>query len=127
MVSTPETSAPGAAAPESLVDDELLARIRSRAAVHDRENTFPHDDLRELTAVGYLRMFAPVERGGLGFGLARVARGPTPLGTAAPATALAINMHLVWTGTAKVLLDRGDDSLAWVLDDAVAGEMFAFG
>jgi alkylation response protein AidB-like acyl-CoA dehydrogenase len=127
MVSTPETSAPAVAAAESIVDDELLARIRSRAAVHDRENTFPHDDLRELTAVGYLRMFAPVERGGLGFGLARVAREQTRLATAAPATALAINMHLVWTGTAKVLLDRGDDSLAWVLDDAVAGEVFAFG
>ncbi|MGD8194090.1 acyl-CoA dehydrogenase family protein [Herbiconiux sp. P18] len=114
-------------AAESVVDDALLARIRSRAAVHDRENTFPFDDLRELTEVGYLRMFAPVELGGLGFGLERVAREQTRLATAAPATALAINMHLVWTGTAKVLLDRGDDSLAWLLDDAVAGEVFAFG
>jgi alkylation response protein AidB-like acyl-CoA dehydrogenase len=112
---------------DSLIDDDLLARIRSRAAVHDRENTFPHDDLRELQEVGYLRMLAPVGLGGFGFGLARVAREQTRLATAAPATALAINMHLVWTGVAKVLLDRGDPSLEWVLRDAAAGEVFAFG
>jgi alkylation response protein AidB-like acyl-CoA dehydrogenase len=112
---------------DSLIDDGLLARIRSRAALHDRENTFPHDDLRELAEVGYLRMFAPVDDGGLGFGLERVAREQTRLATAAPATALAINMHLVWTGVAKVLLDRGDESLRGVLQDAVAGEVYAFG
>ncbi|MFB2585908.1 acyl-CoA dehydrogenase family protein [Herbiconiux liukaitaii] len=112
---------------ESLIGDELLQRIRSRASVHDRENTFPVDDLRELAEVGYLRMFAPVDDGGLGFGLERVAREQTRLATAAPATALALNMHLVWTGVAKVLLERGDDSLRWVLQDAVAGEVFAFG
>jgi alkylation response protein AidB-like acyl-CoA dehydrogenase len=112
---------------ESLIDDELLARIRSRAAGYDRDNAFFDDDLRELVSVGYLRMFTPVAWGGLGFGLARVAREQTRLATAAPATALAINMHLVWTGVAKVLLDRGDDSLAWVLKEAAAGEVFAFG
>ncbi|QJU52747.1 acyl-CoA dehydrogenase family protein [Herbiconiux sp. KACC 21604] len=112
---------------DSLIDDELLARIRSRAATYDRENRFADDDLRELTEVGYLRMFAPVEFGGLGFSLARVAREQTRLATAAPATALAINMHLVWTGVATVLRDRGDTSLEWVLQDAVAGEIFAFG
>ncbi|WP_440709810.1 acyl-CoA dehydrogenase family protein [Herbiconiux sp. YIM B11900] len=111
----------------SVLDDALLARIRGRAAGHDRENTFPEEDLRELAEVGYLRMFAPGQAGGLGFGLARVAREQTRLATAAPATALAVNMHLVWTGVAKVLADRGDDSLAWVLEDAVAGEVFAFG
>jgi len=112
---------------DSLIDDELLARIRSRAATHDRENTFPDDDLRDLLAVGYLRMLVPTAQGGLGFGLARVAREQTRLATAAPATALAINMHLVWTGVAKVLLDRGDDSLVWLLEEAAHGEVFAFG
>jgi len=112
---------------DSLIDDELLALIRSRAAIHDRENTFPDDDLRDLTAVGYLRMLVPTAQGGLGFGLARVAREQTRLATAAPATALAINMHLVWTGVAKVLLDRGDDSLVWLLEEAARGEIFAFG
>ena len=36
-------------------------------------------------------------------------------------------MHLVWVGVARVLHDRGDSSLDWVLDDATAGELFAFG
>jgi alkylation response protein AidB-like acyl-CoA dehydrogenase len=36
-------------------------------------------------------------------------------------------MHLVVTGIAAVLDRRGDDSLAFVLADAAAGEIFAFG
>ncbi|AGW40875.1 acyl-CoA dehydrogenase [Leifsonia xyli subsp. cynodontis DSM 46306] len=36
-------------------------------------------------------------------------------------------MHLVWTGIAKTLRDRGDDSLKFVLREAAAGEVFAFG
>ncbi|GAA2231860.1 acyl-CoA/acyl-ACP dehydrogenase [Herbiconiux moechotypicola] len=111
----------------SVIDDELLTRIRSRAAVYDRENRFFDDDLAELRQAGYLGMLAPVELGGLGFGLERVAREQTRLATAAPATALAVNMHLVWTGVAKVLRDRGDTSLEWVLADAARGELFAFG
>jgi alkylation response protein AidB-like acyl-CoA dehydrogenase len=35
-------------------------------------------------------------------------------------------MHLVWTGVAKTLRDRGDDSLEFVLTEAAAGEVFAF-
>jgi alkylation response protein AidB-like acyl-CoA dehydrogenase len=112
---------------DEVLSEELLGRIRARAVVHDRENTFPHDDLAELAEAGYLRMFAPVADGGLGFGLERVAREQSLLATAAPATALAVNMHLVWTGVARLLLEQGDDSLHWVLRDAVAGEVFAFG
>lgn len=95
--------------------------------MHDRENSFPHRDLADLAAVGYLGMFAPIELGGLGFGLERVAAEQQRLATAAPATALAINMHLVWTGVAKVLRDRGDNSLDFVLREAAHGEIFAFG
>ncbi|MDO9395950.1 MAG: acyl-CoA dehydrogenase family protein, partial [Herbiconiux sp.] len=80
-------------AAEPLLDDETLVRIRSRAAMYDRENRFPDDDLRELVEAGYLRMLVPRDLGGLGFGLARVAREQTRLASAAPATALAINMH----------------------------------
>ncbi|MEF2976632.1 acyl-CoA dehydrogenase family protein [Subtercola sp. YIM 133946] len=111
----------------SIVSDELLQRIRSRAAGYDAANEFFTEDLAELKEVGYLRMFAPTSVGGLGFGLERVAREQLRLATAAPATALAINMHLVWTGVAKTLLDRGDDSLFWLLREAAEGEVFAFG
>jgi alkylation response protein AidB-like acyl-CoA dehydrogenase len=111
----------------SLIPDDVIERIRSRAAGYDRDNAFPHEDLDELADLGYLRLFAPVDRGGLGWGLASVACEQRRLAAAAPATALAINMHLVWTGVAKTLLDRGDDSLGFVLDEAARGEIFAFG
>jgi alkylation response protein AidB-like acyl-CoA dehydrogenase len=45
----------------------------------------------------------------------------------APATALALNMHLYWIGVAADLWRRGDTSLEWILKDAAAGEIFAAG
>ncbi|MFG6474984.1 acyl-CoA dehydrogenase family protein [Microbacterium sp. P06] len=113
--------------PARILPDALLERIRERAAVHDRENTFPEDDLRELREAGYLSMLVPADRGGLGLGLVEASVLQQRLAGAAPATALAINMHLVWTGVAKVLQDRGIDDLAFVQEGAAAGEVFAFG
>ncbi|ALE05986.1 acyl-CoA dehydrogenase [Arthrobacter sp. ERGS1:01] len=110
-----------------LLPDALLERFRERAAGYDERNEFFHEDLAELKAQGYLRMFAATDDGGLGFGLREVAAAQRRLATAAPATALAINMHLVWTGVAHVLSRRGDDSLHYVLTEAVNGEVFAFG
>ncbi|ALO66981.1 acyl-CoA dehydrogenase [Arthrobacter alpinus] len=110
-----------------LLPDELLERFRVRAKGYDERNEFFHEDLAELKSLGYLRMFASEDDGGLGFGLEQVAAAQRRLATAAPATALAINMHLVWTGVAHLLAQRGDDSLHFVLEEAVAGEVFAFG
>ena len=101
----------------SALTPELLDRIRSRAAGYDRDNTFFAEDLDELRAAGYL---APRS-------LLETARDQRLLAAHAPATALGVNMHLVWVGVARVLHDRGDDSLDWVLRDAEAGELFAFG
>jgi alkylation response protein AidB-like acyl-CoA dehydrogenase len=96
---------------------ELLATIRSRAAGYDRENRFFTEDLDDLRAAGYL---APRS-------LRETARDQRLLAAHAPATALGINMHLVWVGVARVLADRGDHTLDWVLEDARRGEVFAFG
>ncbi|WP_343320412.1 acyl-CoA dehydrogenase family protein [Arthrobacter sp. TMP15] len=112
---------------KELLPDELLERFRDRAKGYDERNEFFHEDLAELKAQGYLGMFASMDDGGLGFGLEQVAAAQRRLATAAPATALAINMHLVWTGVAHLLACRGDDSLHYVLKEAVAGEVFAFG
>jgi alkylation response protein AidB-like acyl-CoA dehydrogenase len=101
----------------TVLTTELLERIRSRAAGYDRDNAFFLEDLDELRAAGYL---APRS-------LLETARDQRLLAAYAPATALGINMHLVWVGVARVLHDRGDDSLDWVLRDAAAGELFAFG
>ena len=107
--------------------DDLLERIRERAAAHDRENTFPQHDLDELREAGYLRILVPRERGGAGLGLAEAAILQQRLASAAPATALAINMHLVWTGVAKVFSDRGVPGLEFAQDAAAAGDVLAFG
>jgi alkylation response protein AidB-like acyl-CoA dehydrogenase len=113
--------------PAVILPDALLERFRERAAVHDRENTFPDADLAELKEAGYLAILVPQELGGSGLGLAEASALQQRLAGAAPATALAINMHLVWTGVAKVLSDRGIDDLRFVQEGAVAGEVFAFG
>ncbi|MCU1472057.1 acyl-CoA dehydrogenase family protein [Amnibacterium sp.] len=110
-----------------LLDDGLLARIHERAAAHDRDNTFPDDDFAELRTAGYLAALAPERLGGAGLSLEELTAEQTRLAQAAPATALAVNMHLVWTAVAKTLLDRGDDALEFVLREAAAGEVFAFG
>ncbi|NYF18495.1 alkylation response protein AidB-like acyl-CoA dehydrogenase [Microbacterium sp. AK009] len=113
--------------PETILPPELLERFRERAGTHDRENTFPAADLDELRGIGYLALLVPEALGGRGLALAEVALLQQRLATAAPATALAINMHLVWTGVARQLLDRGIDDLRFVLEGAAAGEVFAFG
>ena len=95
----------------------MLETIRSRAAGYDRDNAFFAEDLADLKAAGYL---APRS-------LLATALDQRMLAAYAPATALGINMHLVWTGVARVLHERGDTSLDWVLEDAAAGELFAFG
>ncbi|GAA4035848.1 acyl-CoA dehydrogenase family protein [Arthrobacter methylotrophus] len=112
---------------EEILPDELLDRIRSRAADYDRNNSFFHEDLQELAAAGYLKVFVPEPDGGLGLGLEAAAALQRRLATAGPATALAVNMHLVWTGVAHVLAARGDHSLDFVLQEAAKGEIFAFG
>jgi alkylation response protein AidB-like acyl-CoA dehydrogenase len=113
--------------PEDVLPEALLERIRGRAAGYDRSNSFFQEDLDELAAAGYLKLFVPAPDGGLGLGLEAAAQCQRRLATAAPATALAVNMHLVWTGVAQVLAARGDDSLDFVLQEAGQGEIFAFG
>jgi alkylation response protein AidB-like acyl-CoA dehydrogenase len=111
----------------TLLTDDLLERVHARAPGHDRDNTFPHEDLADLAAAGYLRAFVPERLGGAGLTLEEVAREQARLAAAAPATALAVNMHLVVTGLAALLVARGDDSVEFVLREAAAGEVFAFG
>ncbi len=113
--------------PAAYLPDDLLERIRSRAAAVDAENRFPDEDLAELTDAGYLAILVPRERGGAGLGLAEASVLQQRLAQAAPATALAINMHLVWTGVAKAFSDRGIPGLEFVQTGAAAGEVGAFG
>jgi alkylation response protein AidB-like acyl-CoA dehydrogenase len=119
--------APSPTADTRVLDDALLGRIRSRAATHDSENSFPFDDVAELAEAGYLRALVPVELGGLGLSLSQLAAEQSRLAAHAPATALAVNMHLVWTGVATAMRDRGDSALEFVLTEAAEGAIFGFG
>jgi alkylation response protein AidB-like acyl-CoA dehydrogenase len=118
---------PLAASAGSLLTGEMLARFESRAATYDRENRFFDQDFEELRTTGYLRLPVPVELGGAGFTLAQMAREQRRLAYYAPATALAVNMHIYWVGLAADLWRRDDKSLEWLLRDAVNGEIFAAG
>ncbi|MGY5763794.1 acyl-CoA dehydrogenase family protein [Brachybacterium sp. DNPG3] len=110
-----------------LLPDSLLETFRERAAVHDRENTFPEQDLADLRAAGYLRLLVPQELGGAGASLLEAARVQRRLAGAAPATALALNMHLVVTGAALHAHRVGADSGRAILEDAAADRVLAFG
>jgi alkylation response protein AidB-like acyl-CoA dehydrogenase len=100
-----------------LLTEDVLGRIRERAPGYDRDNSFFHDDFRELADLGYL----------LPRPLSQMVADQRILARHAPATALGIGMHLTWVGVAQTLKNAGDDSLQWVLDEVHAGEVFAFG
>jgi alkylation response protein AidB-like acyl-CoA dehydrogenase len=112
--------------PLAHLDEALLDRIRSRAPGYDARNAFFAEDLDELRDAGHLRLLVPRELGGSGASLADAVRAQHLLAQAAPATALGVGMHLVWTAVARILADHGDDSLRGVLEDAGRDELLAF-
>ena len=111
----------------TLLDASLLDRCAERAAGYDRENSFFREDFDELRDSGYLKMAVPNDLGGMGYSLAEVCREQRLLAYRSPATALATNMHLYWTGIAADLRRMGDPSLEWILTETAAGEVFAAG
>ncbi len=112
---------------ETVLTDAMLARFDERAPMYDRENRFFTEDFEELRDSGYLSIAVPTELGGAGLRLDEVLRLQRQLAYAAPATAVAVNMHVYWTGVAADLLRAGDTSLEWLLREAAAGKVFAAG
>jgi alkylation response protein AidB-like acyl-CoA dehydrogenase len=112
---------------EKGLTDRMLERFAKRAPQYDRDNAFFSDDFDELRQSGYLTIAVPTELGGGGLSLAGVAQQQRRLGYYAAPTALAINMYLYWTGTSADLWRAGDASQQWLLEAAVAGEVFAAG
>lgn len=110
-----------------VLSEEILDRCRERAPGYDEENRFFTEDFEELRDAGYTKMNVPTELGGLGKSLAEVCQEQRRLSMYAPATALAINMHLYWCGVAGDLRRNGDNSLEWMLTEAAAGKIFAAG
>ena len=112
---------------QALLNDEMLARFDERAPRYDRENRFFTEDFEELRASGYLRANLPTEYGGSGLDLADISRLQRRLAYVAPATAIAVNMHLYFVGTAADMLRMGDESGRWMLERAAEGHIFAAG
>ena len=126
-------SSPAAQMPPSritegpILSDSMMARFAARAPDYDRDNRFFTEDFQELRKSGYLLLAVPKELGGGGCSLAEVVRQQRRLGYYAAPTALAINMHLYWTGIAADLCRAGDQSLRWLLEEAARGGIFAAG
>jgi alkylation response protein AidB-like acyl-CoA dehydrogenase len=110
-----------------VLTDSLLEKCRERAPVYDRENRFCQEDFDDLKAAGYLLMAVPKEFGGAGLNVEEVGLETRKLALYAPATALCVNMHNYWVGTAADLFRSGDKSCEWILREAAAGEVFAAG
>jgi alkylation response protein AidB-like acyl-CoA dehydrogenase len=111
----------------SVLSDDLLERCRQRAPGYDRENKFFQEDWDEIKATGFLKALVPKEFGGLGMNLIEYSREIQRLAQAAPATALAVNMHEYFVGIAAEMRRLGDPSLTWILEEAAQGEIFAAG
>jgi alkylation response protein AidB-like acyl-CoA dehydrogenase len=118
---------PNSSSTPSPLTDAMLASFAARGAKYDRDNTFFTEDFEDLRAAGYLKIAVPKELGGAGFRLAEVVKEQRRLAYSAAPTALAVNMHLYWTGIAADLWRAGDTSQAWLLEEAARGEVFAAG
>ena len=112
---------------QQVLSDDLLARCMERAPRYDAENTFFQEDFEELRDAGYLRMAVPQELGGLGLTMADAMQEQRRLAYHAAPTALAMNMHLYWTGVAADFWRSGDTSFEWLMKEAAAGKVFAAG
>ncbi len=110
-----------------VLPDDMLVRFQQRASAYDRENRFFHEDFEELRDSGYLTIAVPEELGGRGYSLAQVMEQQRRLGYYAAPTALAINMHVYWTGLIADLWRNGDKSGEWLLREAANGAVFAAG
>jgi alkylation response protein AidB-like acyl-CoA dehydrogenase len=81
------------------IAEQLANEFRPRAADYDRTGEFPTANYDSMRKAGYLRASVPVELGGLGAGLAEMARAQQALARGCASTAIAVNMHLFQVGT----------------------------
>ena len=82
---------------------EISARLAddfaTRAAEHDRANSFPFENVEAMKQAGYTALVVPERHGGLGGDLLDFIRCQERLAQGCGPTALAINMHLFGIGS----------------------------
>lgn len=106
---------------------KIFEACAERAAGYDANNLFFQEDYEELKENGYLLMAVPEEFGGYGLKIDECMALTRKLAYHAAPTALALNMHVYWTGLVADLWRSGDTSLQWVLEEAGKGKVFAAG
>ena len=77
---------------------DLAGRFAEGASRHDREGSFPHENLEALRALGYLGLTVPRAYGGQGGGVFAMALGQERLARGDGSTALAVGWHLFTLG-----------------------------
>ena len=78
---------------------ELSADFATRAAEHDRNNSFPVENVTRMKETGYTALIVPEEHGGLGGDLEDYVLCQEQLAQGCGATTIAINMHLFGIGS----------------------------
>src|SRR5699024_4614889 len=97
-----------------------------RAAGYDERNEFPYQDIEVLQQAGYFSALTDVSDGGLGWNFAALVDAQKKLAAYSPATALAVNMHQVWSAVASIFSTHGNRDLEFILKYAAAIEIYAF-
>jgi alkylation response protein AidB-like acyl-CoA dehydrogenase len=87
-------------------------RFAPRAALHDREASFPRENFDDLRQAGLLALCVPAAHGGLGGDFATYALVVAELGRHCAATALSFNMHASACMCAGFIADTLDMSAA---------------
>ncbi len=103
---------------------ELAPVFAERAARHDADGDFPHENLAELVRAGYTAMTIPREYGGDGAGLDELCEAQQVLAGACASTAFAVNMHV--HGLAMIAQLGGPDA-EWVCRAVSEGAVIAGG
>ncbi|WP_213775886.1 acyl-CoA dehydrogenase family protein [Bradyrhizobium sp. dw_78] len=75
--------------------NRLAAEFAERAALHDRDASFPFENFDRLSEAGLLALTVPAALGGSGAGARDTARVLNILGKADPSTALVLSMHYI--------------------------------
>ncbi|EJY55324.1 Acyl-CoA dehydrogenase type 2 domain-containing protein [Alicyclobacillus hesperidum URH17-3-68] len=73
---------------------ELANKFSARAAAYDESGAFPHDNIRDLQAAGYVSWTVPRKYGGLEIGLSEMLMHQEQLARGDGSTALAIGWHV---------------------------------
>lgn len=96
--------------------------FKTRVTEHDRNNTFPFENVKAMKASGYTNLTAPEELGGGGGGILDLVLAQERLGRGDLPTAISINMHLYaigWMADLWRLGNKKDGGLQSFLESVV--------